>query len=129
MEMDEYFRSGSRAGITIPFRVPNVEQGVVFYSSPPTTSRFPKNQNGTMAKDALLIESFISAERVRSITRLCQLCVRARYYQITFIGLVSSESYVEQGAVFYLKPPATSRSPEKSEWHVGQRRLVNGKVY
>ncbi len=35
---------------------------------------------------------------------------------------------VEQGVVFYLKPPATSRSP-KSEWHDGQRRLVTGKVY
>ncbi len=36
---------------------------------------------------------------------------------------------VEQGVVLYLKPPATSRSPEKSEWHDGQGRLVNGKVY
>ncbi len=33
------------------------------------------------------------------------------------------------GIVFYLKPPATSRSPEKSEYHDGQRRLVYGKVY
>ncbi len=36
---------------------------------------------------------------------------------------------VEQGVVFYLKPPATYRSPEISEWHDDQRRLVNGKVY
>ncbi len=32
---------------------------------PPATSRSPINQNGTMAKDALLQEKFISAECVR----------------------------------------------------------------
>ncbi len=31
--------------------------------------------------------------------------------------------------VFYLKHPVTYRSPEKSEWHDGQRRLATGKVH
>ncbi len=42
-----------------------VEQGVIFFLKPPATSRSPKNQNGTMAKDALLLENVISAECVR----------------------------------------------------------------
>ncbi len=38
--------------------------------------------------------------------------------------------YVEPNVVlFYLNPSATSRSPGISEWHDGQSRLVNGKVY
>ncbi len=47
-----------------PFRF--VEQGVVFYLISPRHVSIPrKNQNGTMAKDALLMEKFISAECVR----------------------------------------------------------------
>ncbi len=44
-----------------------VEQGVVFYLISPSHVSIPrKNQNGTMAKDALLMEKFISAERARA---------------------------------------------------------------
>ncbi len=39
--------------------------GCAFYLKPPATSRSPINQNDTMAKDALLLEKFISAECVR----------------------------------------------------------------
>ncbi len=42
-----------------------VEQGVVFYLSNPATYRSPIHQNGTTAKDALLMEKFINAECVR----------------------------------------------------------------
>ncbi len=51
-----------------------VEQSVVFYLKPTVTSRSPKNQNGTVAKDALLMEKFVSAECVRSIRRGRELC-------------------------------------------------------
>ncbi len=50
-------------------------------------------------------------------------------YQHLTVGNNGNKELVELRVVFYLKPPATSRSPEKSEWHVGRRRLVNGKVY
>ncbi len=42
-----------------------VEHGVVFYLNPPVTSQSTITPNGTMAKDALLMENFISAECVR----------------------------------------------------------------
>ncbi len=44
-----------------------VELVVVFYLNPP-------NQNGTMVKDVLLLEKFISAECVRRIRQKCELC-------------------------------------------------------
>ncbi len=47
-----------------------VEHGVVFnLTTPPSMSRSPKNQNGTMTKDALLMENFISAEFLRPIRK------------------------------------------------------------
>ncbi len=50
-----------------------VEQGAVFHLNPPATSRPPKVQNGKMAKNALLMEYFISAEFVRLISQLREL--------------------------------------------------------
>ncbi len=51
-----------------------VEQGIVFYLIPPShVSIQEKNQNGTMAKDALFMEKFVSAECVRWKTRLREL--------------------------------------------------------
>ncbi len=56
----------------------SVELGVVFYLKPPSHVSIPKNQNGTMAKDALFMEKFISAECVRKIARLHELfCLAA----------------------------------------------------
>ncbi len=49
----------------------SVELGIALYLTPPVTSRSPKNQNGTKAKDALFMEN---AECVGSISRLCELC-------------------------------------------------------
>ncbi len=46
-----------------------VELGVVFY---PETRLDPPNQNGTMAKDALLLATFISAGCVRWIGQICE---------------------------------------------------------
>ncbi len=40
----------------------------------PAASQSPTNQHGTMVKDALLMEKFISAECVHKITRLRELC-------------------------------------------------------
>ncbi len=51
-----------------------VEQGAVFYLNPPPTSRPPKNQNGKLATDALFMEYFISAEFVRLISQLREVC-------------------------------------------------------
>ncbi len=45
-----------------PVRVTNVELGVVLLKPPQPRLDPQKNQNGTMAKDALLQETFISAE-------------------------------------------------------------------
>ncbi len=42
-----------------------VELGAVFYLNPQPRLDPRKNQNGTLAKDALLMEKFISAECVR----------------------------------------------------------------
>ncbi len=42
-----------------------VELGVVFYLNPQPRLDPRKNQNGTLAEDALLMEKFISAECVR----------------------------------------------------------------
>ncbi len=42
-----------------------VELGVVFYLNPQPRLDPRKNQNGTMAKNALFMEKFISAESVR----------------------------------------------------------------
>ncbi len=42
-----------------------VEQDVAFYLKPPAASRSPKNQIGTLARGALLMENCISAECVR----------------------------------------------------------------
>ncbi len=42
-----------------------VELGIVFYLNPLPRLDPQKNQNGTMAKDALLMEKFTSAESVR----------------------------------------------------------------
>ncbi len=44
-----------------------IEQGAAFCFIPPATFQSPENQNDTMAKDALLMGNFISAESVRSI--------------------------------------------------------------
>ncbi len=46
-------------------RVTNVELGVVLLKTPQPRLDPRKNQNGTLAKDALLMEKFISAESVR----------------------------------------------------------------
>ncbi len=43
----------------------SVEQSVVFYLNPQPRLDPRKNQNGTLAEDALLMEKFISAESVR----------------------------------------------------------------
>ncbi len=51
----------------------SVELGVVFYLKSPSHVSIPKNQNDTLAKDALFMEKFISAECVRNIARLCEL--------------------------------------------------------
>ncbi len=51
-----------------------VKLGVVFYLISPSHVSIPKNQNGTMTKDALLIEMFCSAECVRYIRQNCKLC-------------------------------------------------------
>ncbi len=67
-----------------------VEQGV-FYINPPATPRSPINQNATMAKDDLLIENVISAERVRKTSRLSELfglvaCASSPICSHTLIG-------------------------------------------
>ncbi len=46
---------------------------------PPNHVSIPRNQNGTMAKDALLPEKFISAECVRWIRQNGELCGLAAY--------------------------------------------------
>ncbi len=51
-----------------------VELGAAFYLKPPSHVSIPRNQNGTMAKVALLMEKFISAECVRWIRQKRGLC-------------------------------------------------------
>ncbi len=51
-----------------------VELGAVFHLNPPAPSRPPKIQNGKMAKNALFMEYFISAEFVRLISQLREVC-------------------------------------------------------
>ncbi len=52
---------------------------VMFYLKPPATARSPINQNGTMAKDALLLKEFICAECVRYLRLEYELCGLATY--------------------------------------------------
>ncbi len=55
--------------------------------------------------------------------------VKKLHSEMSFMYVSTVDESVELSVMFYLEPPVTSRSPEKSEWHVDQRRLVNGKVY